>query len=51
MEFSITGLLTLASARYADAELLKKTASLALTDAPLGLAAREYRRAVGEPLA
>ena len=49
-ELGIVGLLTLASAHYADAELLKKTASLALTDAPLGLAAREYRRAVGEAL-
>ena len=46
-ELGIVGLLTLASAQYADAELLKKTASLALTDAPLGVAAREYRRAVG----
>ena len=45
-ELAISGLLTLASARYSDRELLGKTSSLALTDAPLGLAAREYRRAV-----
>ena len=47
-DLAIIGLLALATARYADAELLAKTVSLSYGDSRLSAAAREYRSAVGQ---